>query len=91
MITIVDLEAELGKLKLLRGRTPETSRAERQGSSARLTSHRDGAIFGSKSARKGAGERHLEGDELVQVVKGSATLEIVDGDGPASSAGRQQT
>jgi quercetin dioxygenase-like cupin family protein len=82
MITLIDLNAELGKLTMLHGRTPTTTRAERQGSSARLAVYRDGAIFGSKSAGKGAWERHLEGDELVQVVDGSATLEIVDADGP---------
>jgi mannose-6-phosphate isomerase-like protein (cupin superfamily) len=85
MITIIDLDAELGKLTMLQGRTPETSRAERQGSTARLTAYRDGAIFGSKSAGKGAWERHLEGDELVQVVDGSATLEIVNADEPPQS------
>ena len=85
MITIVDLAAELANLRMLRDRTPQTTRAERQGSSARLASYRDGAIFGSKSAGKGAWERHLDGDELVQVVDGSATLEIVDGNGPAQT------
>src|SRR5262249_38138839 len=46
--------------------------------------YRDGTIFSSKSAGKGAWERHPAGDELVQVVDGSATLEIIGPVGPQS-------
>lgn len=55
MTTIIDLNAELAKLRMLHGRTPETSRAEREGSAARLALYRDGGIFASKSAGKGSG------------------------------------
>lgn len=85
MVTVIDLDAELKKLTMLRGRTPQTTRAERQGSSARLATYRDAGIFGSKSTGKGAWERHPEGDELVQVVDGSAALEIVGPVGPPQS------
>jgi hypothetical protein len=68
VITILDLKAELAKLTMLRGRTPTTARAEREGSSSQLAPYRDGAIFASKSAGAGAWERHPDGDELVQVI-----------------------
>jgi mannose-6-phosphate isomerase-like protein (cupin superfamily) len=84
MITIIDLKAELAKLTMLRERTPLTTRAEREGSSARLAPYRDGAIFTSSFAGKGAWERHPNGDELVQVVDGATTLHTVTADGPQS-------
>jgi mannose-6-phosphate isomerase-like protein (cupin superfamily) len=76
MTTLIDLNSELAKLKMFRGRTPTSSRAERQGSSSELASYRDATIFASKSAGKGAWERHMEGDELVHVIDGAATLQI---------------
>jgi mannose-6-phosphate isomerase-like protein (cupin superfamily) len=84
--TIINLNAELAKLKMLSGRTPQTTRAEREGSSARLMPYRYGAIFASKSAGRGAWERHPEGDELVHVVDGAATLHIVTEEGRQSFA-----
>ena len=85
MITLLDLNAEFAKLNMLHGRTPTTTEAEREGSSARLTPYRDGAIFASKSAGKGAWERHLDGHELVQIIEGSAILDIVTDDHPVQS------
>lgn len=85
MITIIDLNAELAKLRMLRGRTPETTRVEREGSAARLAPYRDGGIFASKSAGKSGWERHPNGDELVQIVDGDANLQIVTEDGRPQS------
>ena len=81
MITIIDLKAELAKLRMLHGRTPEMTRAEREGSAARLAPYRDVA---SKSAGKGSWERHPNGDEFVQIVDGEGTLHIISEDGPQS-------
>jgi mannose-6-phosphate isomerase-like protein (cupin superfamily) len=83
MITILDLNAEFAKLKMLRGRTPETTQEERQGAFARLAPYRDGAIFTAKFAGDGAWERHPNGDEIVQIVDGATTLHIM------TEAGRQ--
>lgn len=85
MITLIDLTAELGKLKMLQGRTPQTTSADRAGTSAELTTYRDGALFTSKFAGLGAWERHPNGDELVHVLDGAATLDIIIGDGPVQS------
>ena len=55
MVAILDLKAELAKLTILRGRTPETPAAEREGSFAKLAPYRDGAIFTGKFS----GEKRL--------------------------------
>ena len=88
MITILDLKAECAKLKLLRGRTPQMTEGDRKGSGgfATLAPYRDGNIFSAKFSGDGAWERHPNGDELVQIVDGSATLYIMAEDGPKTYA-----
>jgi mannose-6-phosphate isomerase-like protein (cupin superfamily) len=84
-LSIIDLSAELAKLSMFRGRTPRSSMADRKGSSARLASYRDGGLSVTKFAGKGHWEAHLAGDELIHVLDGTATLEIVCDDGPPKS------
>src|SRR5882672_4085770 len=88
MITILDLKAEFTKLTLLRGRTPQMTEVERKasGAFATLTPFRDGNIFSAKFSGNGAWERHPNGDELVQVLDGTATLHIIVGDEPETHA-----
>jgi len=59
MLTITDLNAEFAKLNMLRGRTPQTTAAERAESRAlaRLMPYRDGTIFIAKFAGSGVWER----------------------------------
>jgi mannose-6-phosphate isomerase-like protein (cupin superfamily) len=83
--SIIDLNAELAKLTMFRGRTPQSTMADRKGSAARLASYRDGALSATKFAGKGHWERHLAGDELIHVLDGTATLEIICDDGPPKS------
>jgi mannose-6-phosphate isomerase-like protein (cupin superfamily) len=85
MTTVIDLTAELAKLTMLQGRTPQTTSADRMGSSAQLAPYRDGALFTTKFSGNGAWERHMKGDEFVHVLDGSTTLDIVTGDGPPQS------
>jgi hypothetical protein len=85
MTTVIDLNAELAKLTMLRGRTPQTTSADRVGSSAQPAPYRDGGLFVTKFSGKGAWERHLKGDELVHILDGGTTLDIVAGDGPLQS------
>jgi len=59
--------------------------ADRKGSSARLASYRDGGLSVTKFAGKGHWEAHLAGDELIHILDGTATLEIVCDDGPPGS------
>ena len=86
MPSIVDLDAELAKLTMFRGRTPQSTMAERKGSAARLASYRDGGLGITKFAGKGHWEAHLAGDELIHVLDGAATLEFLGEDGPQSFA-----
>ena len=83
--SIIDLNAELPKLTIFRGRTPQSTMADRKGSAARLASYRDGALTATKFARNGHWESHLAGDELIHILDGTATLEIVCDEGPPKS------
>jgi mannose-6-phosphate isomerase-like protein (cupin superfamily) len=82
MITILDINAEFAKLRMLRGRRPDTPEAEREGAFAKLAPYRDGGIFTAKFAGEGAWERHPQGDEIVQIVDGSTILHLMTEDGP---------
>src|SRR5437016_6508568 len=78
----------LGKMPMMRGRRPESTEAERKATGAFVTlaPFRDGNIYSAKFAGDAAWERHPNGDELVQIVDGSATLHIMTDDGPKSYA-----
>jgi mannose-6-phosphate isomerase-like protein (cupin superfamily) len=82
--SIIDLDAEVAKLTMFRGRTPQSTVADRKGSAAQLASYRDGALLTSKFAGKGHWEKH-PADELIHILDGTATLEIVCEDGPPRS------
>ena len=84
--SIIDLNAELAKLTMFRGRTPRSTMADRKASSARLASYRDGTLSITKFAGKGHWECHLAGDELIHILDGTATLEMLDEDGRQSFA-----
>jgi mannose-6-phosphate isomerase-like protein (cupin superfamily) len=81
---IVDLAAELAKLKMFR-RTPQSTREDTKGSVANLAPYRDGLLLAIKASGTDHWERHLTGDELVHILDGSAMLEIVCDDGPPKS------
>ena len=82
--SIIDLTAELAKLTMFRGLTPQTKRAERGGSGTQLGPYRDGILIAGKSAGTSHWETHPE-DELVHVLDGTKTLEIICDDGPPKS------
>jgi mannose-6-phosphate isomerase-like protein (cupin superfamily) len=82
--SIIDLNVEVAKLTMFR-RTPEATAADRKGSVADLAPYRDGRLLAIKASGKDHWERHLTGDELVHILDGSATLEIVCDDGPPRS------
>src|SRR5437660_1178641 len=83
--TIIDLNAEAAKLTMFRGQTPQTTRAERKGSTTQLARYRDGLLLLGKSAGTGHWETHPE-DELVHVLDGAAILDILQKDGLQSFA-----
>jgi mannose-6-phosphate isomerase-like protein (cupin superfamily) len=85
VITIIDLNGELAKLRMFRGRTPQSNSADREGSGARVATYRDSAIFTSKFAGNTSWECHPKADELVYILDGAATLDLAHGDEPPQS------
>src|SRR5579872_5014378 len=77
---VIDLHAELAKLTMFRGLTPQTTFAERRGSGAVIGSYREGILFVGKFAGTTHWEDHPE-DELVHVLDGAKTMDIVCDDG----------
>ena len=77
--TVIHLDAEVAKLTMFRGRTPQTTFAERKGSAELLAPYRDGMLLINKSAGTGHWETHPE-DELVYVLDGALTVDIVEQD-----------
>ncbi len=81
MVRAVSIEKELAGLKMLDGRTAETSEAEAEAAFATLASFGNGGIFAGSFAGESPWERHTRGDELVQILKGSTRLTILAADG----------
>ncbi len=86
MIRAVDIAAELARRPMLRGRSADTPADEAREAFAVLAPFRDGSVFAGSFAGDTAWERHANGDELVQVLSGAATLTIMTGEGPQSFA-----
>ena len=86
MTRIIDLNDTFAKLAMLEGRTPTTTASERRESISRLLPYRDGAIFAAKFSGKGAWERHPQGEEIVHIVAGKATLHLITAEGRQSLA-----
>jgi mannose-6-phosphate isomerase-like protein (cupin superfamily) len=82
--SIIDLNAELAKRTMLHGLTPQTTRAERQGSATLLGPYREGILSAGKNVGTSHWEDHAE-DELVHVLDGTKILDIVCDDGPPKS------
>jgi quercetin dioxygenase-like cupin family protein len=83
MPIIIDVNAEAAKLRMFRGRTPQTTFAERKGSAVQLGTYRDGMLLLGKSAGTGHWETHPE-DELLYVLDGAMTVDIVEQEGVQS-------
>ena len=86
MISIIDLKVELAKLTMLRGRGPLDGAEKKQDAIVRLAPYRDGGIFAAKFSGDSGWERHRQGEEIVEVVDGVATLHLMTEDGPQSVA-----
>ena len=80
--SIIDLNAELAKLTMFRGRTPQTTFADRKGSAAQpgALPRRDAPSSASGPAGKTHWETPSGGDELVCVLDGTVILDIVEED-----------
>lgn len=86
MIRAVDVTAELAGLTMLRGRSADTPADRVKAAFAVLAPYRDGSVFAGRFSGETAWERHANGDELVQVLDGAATLTIMTAEGPQAVA-----
>ena len=86
MIEVVDIRAALAALPVLRGRSASTPADQVKAAFAALAPFRDGSVFAGRFSGETAWERHGNGDELVQVLDGTATLIVMTGEGPRSFA-----
>ena len=87
MLTIVDLNAEAEKLTTLHGVSPQATPTRRNGGIARLGTYRGGILLlgtNTSPGHRGHWEIHPE-DELIHMLDGTKTLEIVCDDGPPRS------
>ncbi|MEQ8667077.1 MAG: cupin domain-containing protein [Rhodospirillales bacterium] len=80
MVKAVDIETELSGLKVIEGRTPATPEEELGPAFATLATTEDGGVFAGSFVGESAWERHRNGDELVQILKGHATVTVLQGD-----------
>jgi mannose-6-phosphate isomerase-like protein (cupin superfamily) len=81
-IKIVDIEAELAPLPVLKCRGEATTEAEAMAAFAILAPYRNGAIFAGSFEGDSGWEKHANGDEVVQILKGATSLTILTDNGP---------
>jgi len=77
MLRTIDLNRDLSELIRLEGRGAHTTEEEAQASFMRLADFRDGALFAASFSGCSGWERHLKGDEIVQIVEGSTRLDVI--------------
>ena len=82
MIKAIDVQAELAKLPVLKGRSPHTAAAEAEPCFATLAAFRDGGLFAGSFQGESEWERHSKGDEIVQILAGATRLTILTDEGP---------
>ena len=80
MIKTIDLNRDLAGLVKLEGRGAHTTEDEAQASFMSLGDFRDGGLFAASFSGSSGWERHLKGDEIVQIVEGATRLDVIVGD-----------
>lgn len=70
----INIENEFSRVEFLKNRTPETTDEEAKNAFALLSEYRDGGIYIAHYSGFSEWERHLNGDEFVQVLGGQTTL-----------------
>jgi len=73
----VDIHAALDALPTLEGRTPDSPGEDLCSAFATLALTETGGVFTGTFSGESAWERHSQGDELVQVLKGETHLTIL--------------
>ena len=77
MIERIDLGRDLDDLVRLEGRGPHTTEKVAQASFRKLADFRDGGLFAANFSGTSGWERHLKGDEIVQILEGSTRFDII--------------
>ena len=77
MIKTIHLNRDLADLVRLEGRGAHTTEEEAQASFKKLADFRDGGLFAASFSGSSGWERHLKGDEIVQIVEGSTRLDVI--------------
>ncbi len=75
----VDIDAAIKPLPVLRNRRRDRIQTEAKSAFARLCETENGAVFAGSFEGESPWERHPNGDELVQVLKGAARLFVIEG------------
>jgi len=78
----VDINSTVASLPWLKGRTPHTEGAEAAKAFATIATTENGGVFTGSFEGQSAWERHINGDELVQVIAGETELTIIHDDEP---------
>lgn len=76
-VSAIDIEAAFASLTAVKNRTPTSSGPGFDAAFDTLTQTENGAVFAASFEGTSAWERHPNGDELVQVIKGSATVTVL--------------
>lgn len=74
----ITIQDKLTRVKFLKNRTPETTDEEAKDAFALLSEYRDGGIYVAHYSGFSEWERHLNGDEFVQVLGGETTLILLN-------------
>jgi quercetin dioxygenase-like cupin family protein len=82
--SIIDLGRDFASSTMVQ-RNPAATAPDRNGSVAELAPYRDGLLLAVKASGKGHWKRHLGGEEIIHVLDGAASLELVPDDGPPKS------
>ncbi|MEN8617311.1 cupin domain-containing protein [Shewanella baltica] len=70
----IAIDDEFSRVKFLANRTPETTDEEAKNAFALLSEYRDGGIYIAHYSGFSEWERHLNGDEFVQILGGETSL-----------------
>lgn len=81
-ISAVNLSQSLEGLPVLNCRSVDTTEEEASAAFATLAEYEDGGVFAGRFNGTSPWERHSNGDELVQILDGSATVTVLTADGP---------
>lgn len=81
MIRVINVKRELEGRPTISDRCEHTSDEELAQAFANLGDFRDGGVFAGSFSGDSGWERHLAGDEIVQILNGSTQLHVITDDG----------